>query len=50
DATRKIAFTGDIWSNKSHYPFLVVTAHWIGRNKSTRSLHLHLEFIAFHHL
>ncbi|KAF8236215.1 hypothetical protein L208DRAFT_1252951, partial [Tricholoma matsutake] len=39
-----------IWSNKSHYPFLAIMAHWIGRNKSTRSLQLHSALIAFHHL
>ena len=50
DVPGRISFTGDIWSDQSHYPYLAVTAHWIERDKSTHHLKLRAALIAFHRL
>jgi hypothetical protein len=45
-----ISFTVDAWSDSDLKPYLCVTAHWVGREKTTKRLILRSALIAFHRI
>jgi hypothetical protein len=49
-AVGNISFTADAWSDSNRKPYLCVTAHWVGREKSTRRLVLRSALLAFHRI
>ncbi|KIL57978.1 hypothetical protein M378DRAFT_188346 [Amanita muscaria Koide BX008] len=49
-AAGQISFTADVWSDRSLRPYLAITAHWLARDVSTRSLQLQTALLAFHRL